>query len=126
MSIAIFNEIKRFKNQDILDSYWSNNVNIPKTNEYITNNRKQKLHVRSYWPQDDEKCKCIVIFLHGYASHINRPLHQYISSQMNNNSIAYITIDINGHGFSDGLKGNHHHHCCCFHYYYYYYYYQVI
>ena len=36
MSIDIFNEIKRFKNQGILDSYWSNNVNIPKTNEYIT------------------------------------------------------------------------------------------
>ena len=47
MSIDIFNEIKRFKNQDILDSYWSNNVNIPKTNEYITtpikNNNNKKL-----------------------------------------------------------------------------------
>lgn len=102
-SQGMFDEIKKWKNQN-KDKFWSQNVNISRSNEYIMNNRNQKLHVRSYWPKD-VKCKSLVIFLHGYASHCNRPLHKYISLQMNDNSIGYITIDISGHGYSDGLKG---------------------
>ena len=61
-SQGMFDEIKKWKNQN-KDKFWSQNVNISRSNEYIMNNRNQKLHVRSYWPKD-VKCKSLVIFLH--------------------------------------------------------------
>lgn len=104
-SDSIFSSIKdiRKKNNDNGTKYWSNEINLTKSNEYIVNNNKNRLHCRSYWPNNN--AKCIVIFCHGYASHCNRPIHTYISNEMNNNEIAYITIDVTGHGYSDGIKG---------------------
>ena len=98
----MFNDIQE-KRDNSNDKYWSNSINLPKTDEYIINNRGQRLHVHSYWP--NHSCKSLVIFCHGYASHINRPIHGYISKQYNDNDIGYITIDISGHGYSDGIKG---------------------
>ena len=127
MSSLIINDIKLAKATG--KEYWSEDVNLKRSNEYIINDRKQRLHIRSYWSDangtnntndtndanntndtndtnaNDDKCKAIVLFLHGYASHCNRPLHKYISNEMNNNDNAYITIDVTGHGYSDGTKG---------------------
>ena len=103
MSLLMFNDIKDIRDKND-NNYWSSIVNLPKTDEYITNNRGQRLHVRSYWP-NSSTCKSLVIFCHGYASHINRPLHSYISKQYNDNDIGYVTIDVSGHGYSDGVKG---------------------
>jgi alpha-beta hydrolase superfamily lysophospholipase len=77
--------------------------NLSRTEEFVTNNREQILHVRSSWPK---KTKFIVVFLHGYASHGARPTHQHLGKEFNNNEIAYITLDFHGHGYSEGLRAH--------------------
>lgn len=83
-------------------------LNLPRTNEFIVNNRNQYLHVRSAWPssiQSPYEVKGIAISLHGYGSHSNRPAHRYLAERFNNEQMAYITIDFAGHGYSEGHRG---------------------
>lgn len=77
--------------------------NLERTEEFVINNRDQILHVRSKWPKDT---KCVVLFLHGYASHGARPTHKHLATEFNNNEIAYITLDFHGHGYSEGLRAH--------------------
>lgn len=60
--------------------------------------------MRSFWPEN-AKPSAVLIFLHGYASHINRPIHRFLSSSLNDSSIGYITLDFHAHGYSDGVRG---------------------
>jgi len=87
---------------EIVDFNYSS-INAPKSEEYVTNNRNLKLHVRSFWP--DGETIAVLISLHGFASHISRPTHFYLAEKMNEQKIAYITIDFHGHGYSDGVRG---------------------
>lgn len=74
--------------------------NMEESTEFFYNARGQKLHVRSYWPENP---KAIVIFLHGFAGHANRPIHGPISTEMVQNDYAYLTFDFHGHGYSEGM-----------------------
>ena len=103
--------------------------NILKSPEYVTNSRGQILHVRSWLDIQDDKSKpsalvfflhgykiiipiitctvyskCFEIFIHRYASHISRPVHEKIARDLNTHNIGYITLDFHGHGHSDGLR----------------------
>lgn len=77
-------------------------INIGMSEEFFLNDRNQKIHIRSQWP--NSKPRAIVIFLHGYASHVNRPVHDHISKEFLSKDIAYLSMDFHGHGYSDGLK----------------------
>lgn len=44
---------------------------------------------RTCWPGEPD---CIVIYLHGMGSHSNRPSQKYLSSQLNSNNYAHISI----------------------------------
>eukprot|EP01035_Chromulina_nebulosa_P030749 gene30749-40897_t len=81
-------------------------LNILKSSEYVTNSRGQILHVRSWVNMQDgnSKSSALVFFLHGYASHISRPVHEKIARDFNTHNIGYITLDFHGHGYSDGLR----------------------
>lgn len=81
-------------------------INIPKSKEYVTNSNGQILHVRTWnaLSHTQAKPKAIVFFLHGYSSHCNRPTHQYLAKEFNDNDIVYITLDFHGHGYSDGVR----------------------
>lgn len=92
-------------------TYWKD-INTPKTQEYIINNRGQRLHIRSTFPTESIKIKATILSLHGYASHSNRPTHMYLAKQFTNSGYIYITMDFHGHGYSEGERGlveNHHH-----------------
>lgn len=79
-------------------------INMEKSPEYIIDNKGNTLHVRTFWPESGEPT-ALVVFMHGYASHINRPHHRYVSEKFVGENYAYATMDFHGHGYSDGLKG---------------------
>ena len=53
----------------------------------------------------NEEAKAVVISLHGYSSHSSRPTQGYYASQFTGKGYAYVSLDLHGHGYSDGLKG---------------------
>lgn len=63
------------------------------------------LHTRTFWPQR-QPVKGVVLFIHGHTSHINRPFHVYLSNLFMEQGLIYATIDLPGHGHSDGLRGH--------------------
>jgi len=81
-------------------------LNSPKSSEYITNSNGQVLHIRSHVSLTDtsKPPTAVIISLHGYASHGNRPPHDYIGRELNLKNIAYINLDFHGHGYSDGVR----------------------
>lgn len=83
-------------------------LNLADSNEFVFNSNEQKLHVRSYWPNDatDVPPTAAIIFLHGYNSHSCRPVHTFMAEGfVKQKGYVYITLDFHGHGRSDGLKG---------------------
>lgn len=82
-------------------NYDNKQINLPISSEYF-NYENNRIHMRSFWPV--KNLKSIVFFIHGYASNINRPIHRYISEEMIKNDIAYIGVDLPGHGYSNGER----------------------
>lgn len=83
-------------------------INMPRPDEFVVNNRNQKLYIRAVWPTsmvDIGSLSGIVFSLHGYGSQANRPTHRYLAEQLNGQNMAYITIDFAGHGYSEGARG---------------------
>ena len=80
--------------------YNSDLINAPK-GDFIYNSRNRKIHIQTFLPLN---ISCFIIALHGYASHICRPTHTYLSSFLNTLNIGYVTFDFTGHGYSDGQK----------------------
>lgn len=79
------------------------NINLPKSEEYVVNNRNQRLHVRSFLP-DSKNPKAVIIYIHGIGAHINRPTFPFIAKSFTDNDLAFITMDIHGHGYSEGTR----------------------
>ena len=57
----------------------------------------------THWPVDG-KPKAIIVYLHGYAAHSNRPGQTYMSSQFTEKGFGYVCFDFHGHGYSEGLR----------------------
>lgn len=79
-------------------------VNSPKSEEFVINNRSQRLNVKSYWPPEGQILKGVIIGLHGYASHIGRPTHRYLGESFNQEGYGYVTLDFHAHGHSEGIE----------------------
>lgn len=77
-------------------------LNLPKSEEYIVNSRNQKLHVRSFLP-DDKNVTMLVIYLHGYSAHNNQPWMPVLAKEFTDQNIGLISFDFHGHGYSDGF-----------------------
>lgn len=78
-------------------------INLAQSEEYVTNSRGQQLHVRTSWPAYS-KLRGLVIFLHGFGSHANRPLQRHLSQSFNSMGLAYAMFDFHGHGYSEGER----------------------
>jgi acylglycerol lipase len=76
--------------------------NIKESNEYVVF-EGMRVHVRSFWPESVPKA--VVVFIHGWASHGNRPFHILIGNLFNEEDILYLTFDAAGHGYSSGYRG---------------------
>lgn len=74
---------------------------LPKTNEFVTNSRGQKLHVRSFLPAGEPKS--LLFSLHGYSAHNNAPWLAVIAEKCIEENVGLITFDFHGHGHSEGF-----------------------
>jgi len=79
-------------------------ANMARSQEFVTNNRGEVLHVRSYWPVSKTP-RAVILSLHGYGAHSSRPTHKYLAAEINKADFAYITFDFHGHGYSEGIRG---------------------
>jgi alpha-beta hydrolase superfamily lysophospholipase len=78
--------------------------NIDRSDEFVVNDRGQKLHCNSF----EAKCEKplgYLIFLHGYGAHSNRPTHKALSNHLTEAGYTYIGLDFHGHGYSEGERG---------------------
>jgi alpha-beta hydrolase superfamily lysophospholipase len=73
------------------------------SNDFIYNTLNQKIHFRK--PENITTSDLIIISLHGYGAHGNRPTHKHLNTLASESSISYITLDFSGHGYSEGTKG---------------------
>jgi alpha-beta hydrolase superfamily lysophospholipase len=80
------------------------NIERQSDSEYVINQRNQKLHVHSYWPEENNLLG-IIVSLHGMGCHSNRPMQKYMASEFCSNGFAYVCLDFHGHGYSEGVKG---------------------
>lgn len=77
---------------------------LAKTDEFVINDRSQRLHLRSFQSESDN-IKGAIVMLHGYGAHNNRPVIQSFANKMNSNGFHVITFDFHSHGYSDGTFG---------------------
>lgn len=80
------------------------NIQRCSDSEYVMNERNQKLHVHSYWP-DENNLLGIIVSLHGMGCHSNRPMQKYMATEFCSNGFAYVCLDFHGHGYSEGVRG---------------------
>ena len=80
------------------------NINLSQTSEYFINDQGVKIHVRSLFPAN---CipKARVVYLHCYTLHVNTPTFGLIGKALNNESIEFVGMDFQGHGYSEGERG---------------------
>ena len=56
-------------------------------------------------PEDNRShAQSLVFLVHGYAAHFNRPSYVQLLRELLENKIAVATIDLEGHGYSEGLR----------------------
>lgn len=75
-------------------------LNEPRSNEFVTNSKGLKLHVHSHWPE--KPARAFILFVHGYASHSNRPTHRYVEEEYAKIGVGYICMDLSSMGYSEG------------------------
>lgn len=80
-----------------------NSMTMRSTNEFICV-RGYRLHARTFWPKSSN-VKGVVSFIHGYASHVSRPIHEHLAKMITEMGFTYLTHDMYGHGFSNGIRG---------------------
>jgi len=77
--------------------------NAPRPNGFMINSRGRKLYYRVIIPKSQQPT-CLVILLHGYAAHFNRPGSVKFVQELLARNFAVATMDFEGHGYSEGLR----------------------
>ena len=70
---------------------------------FLINTRGRKLYYRVLTP-DDGDARCLMVLLHGYAAHFNRPTYMVFLRDLLAKGIAVATLDLEGHGYSEGVR----------------------
>ncbi len=86
-----------------LDGSDLKSFNAPRTEEFVRNPSGLRLHLQSFWPEGTPRG--VVLSLHGYGAHGNRPSYSYLGKYFQKNGVVYITLDFSGHGYSEGVRG---------------------
>lgn len=100
-------------------------INIPKSSEFVFNSRGLRLHVRTFFPRPQDivttdktnknknaSCKkngvlrprAIIFALHGFGVHANHPVHRIFAREFNKQNLAYVTLDFHAHGHSEARR----------------------
>lgn len=78
--------------------------NTPRPNGFMVNSRGRKLYYRVLLPDSTDPPSCLMILLHGYAAHFNRPGSVIYIKELLAKNVAVATLDFEGHGYSEGLR----------------------
>ncbi|CAM9130735.1 unnamed protein product [Discosporangium mesarthrocarpum] len=78
-------------------------ANLPQGEEYFVNSRGKIIHIRTYFPKAEE-IKGLVLFVHGYGTHINTARKQELGNAMPPQGLAMVQMDLEGHGYSGGER----------------------
>lgn len=77
--------------------------NLPLSSDYFVNTRGQRIQYRITWPTCDiTQMQGVIVFMHGYAAHTNRPIQRFLTQKFISQQYAYVTFDFHSHGYSDG------------------------
>lgn len=83
-------------------------LSLPKSSEFVSNLRGQRLHVRTQLVAPDtlaEQPRGIVLFLHGLHAHGSRITCATLAAEINALGFHFAALDFHGHGHSDGQPG---------------------
>jgi len=81
-------------------------LSLPESKEFVTNNRGQRIHVRTSSATPGLKAKGLVVFVHGIGAHCSRANWTYLARAFNHDmGMHYAALDFAGHGYSQGDKG---------------------
>jgi alpha-beta hydrolase superfamily lysophospholipase len=70
--------------------------------DYVVNARQQRLNLRLSWPPSSPES--ILLVLHGYGAHSNRPTFRALCEALVAEGIAVLSLDFHGHGYSQGER----------------------
>lgn len=73
--------------------------NLPKEDNFFVNSRGQRLHLRTFLPNNSSEIRAIMFWYHGYASHVNGPTLVKVATGLAENGFAVIAVDQHGHGY---------------------------
>lgn len=76
---------------------------LPPTRHYFTSRRGDRQHVRSWTPPATAVVGSI-LYLHGYAGHVNSPGASEFFCRFRDSGFAVFTFDFQGHGYSPGER----------------------
>ena len=71
--------------------------NAPCPVGFVVNSRGRRLYYRIL-TRSDQPPTCLVVLLHGYAAHFNRPTYLAFASALLEQGIAVASLDLEGHG----------------------------
>ena len=75
---------------------------------YLIRENNRKVHYRisnSSTSNASNASNDLIIYLHGYGAHSNTPAIKFLSTKLNNAGIDMVSLDMVGHGYSDGMCG---------------------
>jgi len=78
--------------------------NAPRPVSYFENSRGRRIYYRVMLPPRKEPPRSLVFLIHGYAAHFNRPTYAPLLQELLAEGIAVATIDLEGHGYSEGMR----------------------
>ena len=70
-------------------------INLPRSNGFVYNSRHQKLHFRLFYDHN-QPIKALIVYLHGYSAHINKPNYRYMAEQAVLHQTAVVFLDFHG------------------------------
>lgn len=82
---------------------WSTHpsANAAKTDLWYKSSRGEKLHVRTFLPEDASSIKAVVFFLHGYGGHVSYISKLWFGKYLSERGMAVVMPDLVGHGYSE-------------------------
>jgi len=114
IAFLVYAEIILASRLQVLDSkkqLFDNYQTISMAPTFLLRENNRKVHYRisnsatRYSGNASNASNDLIIYLHGYGAHSNTPSVKFLTSKLNNAGIDMVSLDMIGHGYSDGISG---------------------
>ena len=114
ITFLVYSEIILASRLQVLDSkkqLFDDYQNISMAPTFLLRENNRKVHYRisnsttKYSGNASNTSNNLIIYLHGYGAHSNNPSVKFLSTKLNNVGINMVSLDMIGHGYSDGING---------------------